>query len=420
MKTLIVLTAGLCCVVLLSLHLPSPPEDWGFYGHRLINRKAVFTLPREMIPFFKQHIDFLSDHAVDPDKRRYATKHEAVRHYIDLDEWGSYPFSNLPRSRTEALSRHCRVMLVSADDTLSLIDSTLPFSTTDTIRVSIPQLGADSAILAFEEFRRFFVAHFLRQYYEEVWTAPADSLLPTIKGCQLPDSLPDWQVLGFDSFSEHGILPYHLILMQNRLTEAFLQKDPDVILRLAADFGHYIGDAHVPLHTTSNYNGQKSGQVGIHAFWESRLPELFAEEDYDFLVGQAQYIKDPHKWYWSMVLESHLLVDSTLAIEQRLRDQVPAEQQYCYDERLGRVVRTQCRDYAEAYHRELNGQVERRMTQAVKAIGSAWYTAWVDAGQPVLRSPQSGIQKPANITAGDAAIPEQPKEKATATRTHEQ
>ena len=47
-------------------------QAWGFYGHKRINRMACFTLPPELFPFFKKHIDFVSDHAVDPDRRRYA------------------------------------------------------------------------------------------------------------------------------------------------------------------------------------------------------------------------------------------------------------------------------------------------------------------------------------------------------------
>ncbi|MBK8338680.1 MAG: 2-phosphosulfolactate phosphatase [Flavobacteriales bacterium] len=45
---------------------------WGFYGHKRINRMACFTLPPKMFAFYKRHIDFVSDHAVDPDRRRYA------------------------------------------------------------------------------------------------------------------------------------------------------------------------------------------------------------------------------------------------------------------------------------------------------------------------------------------------------------
>ncbi|MGC6428813.1 MAG: hypothetical protein ACON4Y_05945 [Flavobacteriales bacterium] len=55
------------------------------------------------------------------------------------------------------------------------------------------------------------------------------------------------------------------------------------ILFICSDLGHYIADANVPLHTTINYDGQLTGQKGIHAFWESRLPELFSSE-YNFFA----------------------------------------------------------------------------------------------------------------------------------------
>ena len=32
----------------------------------------------------------------------------------------------------------------------------------------------------------------------------------------------------------------------------------------------------------------------------------------------------------------------------------------------------------------MNGMVERRLRAAINAVGSIWYTAWVDAGQPDL------------------------------------
>ena len=82
----------LSIVVLLVILSFSIPSEWGFWGHRRINRMAVFTLPPEMISFYKKHIEYITEHAVDPDKRRYATKHEAYRHYIDIDHWGEYPF----------------------------------------------------------------------------------------------------------------------------------------------------------------------------------------------------------------------------------------------------------------------------------------------------------------------------------------
>jgi len=58
---------------------------WGFFGHKRINRMAVFTLPPELVGFYKYHIEYITEHAVDPDKRRYAVEGEAPRHYIDID-----------------------------------------------------------------------------------------------------------------------------------------------------------------------------------------------------------------------------------------------------------------------------------------------------------------------------------------------
>lgn len=74
--------------VMIYLTVLLSQSDWGFFGHRLINRVAVYTVPSEMMGWYKPYIDYIAEHAVDPDKRRYATKHEAVRHYIDLDHWG--------------------------------------------------------------------------------------------------------------------------------------------------------------------------------------------------------------------------------------------------------------------------------------------------------------------------------------------
>jgi hypothetical protein len=182
--------------------------------------------------------------------------------------------------------------------------------------------------------------------------------------------------------------------MQYRLTKAFEEKDINKILRLSSDFGHYIADAHVPLHTTKNYNGQLTNQWGIHGFWESRLPELFAESNYNFFVGKAEYIEDVTEHYWNIVLESHTYVDSVLTIERELRKSFDSDQIYCYEDVGNRTIRTYCRDFSEAYHKRLKGMVESRMTKAVKAVGDAWLTAWIDAGQPNL----TDISRAAELT----------------------
>ena len=89
-----------------------------------------------------------------------------------------------------------------------------------------------------------------------------------------------WQIL----VREIYVLMKHFVTKEE-LQKAFEAKNVDLILKYSADIGHYIGDAHVPLHTTENYNGQMTGQKGIHGLWESRLVEINAE-DYDYFIGE--------------------------------------------------------------------------------------------------------------------------------------
>src|SRR5689334_2156923 len=78
-------------------------SGWGFYAHQQINYYAVFLLPPELLLLYKPHIDFIKEHAVDPDKRRYAVPEEGPRHYIDIDRYGTYPYDSLPRQWNEAI-----------------------------------------------------------------------------------------------------------------------------------------------------------------------------------------------------------------------------------------------------------------------------------------------------------------------------
>jgi len=325
---------------------------------------AVFTLPSSMIGLYKFNIDFLSDHAVDPDKRRYASRHEAVRHYIDMDHWGTPPFEKVPRRWVDMLAAYVTLSCVHESGDTTVLHT--PFI--NNRMVEIP-----------DTMKAFVALHLLPLYYEDTWTFDPDTVQ---KYFPAYDCSPCRQILGDEVFTQHGILPYHLYFMQQRLADAFARKDLPTVLQLSADFGHYLADAHVPLHTTKNYNGQLTGQEGIHAFWESRIPELFAEKDWDFLVGQAIYIDDPRAYYWDIVLRSHRLVDEVLHIEKDLSKTYPDDEQYCFEERLNVMVRTQCADYAAAYQQKMKGMVESRMQDAIQAVGSAWFTAWVDGGQP--------------------------------------
>lgn len=283
----------LCLITLLTLQMNSA-NAWGFWAHQRINRIAVFLLPPEMLTLYKPNIDYLTEHAVDPDKRRYATPDEAPRHYIDLDHYCTLPCDELPKRWTDAVEK-------------------------------------------FSE----------------------------------------------DTLKAYGIVPWRIQQMMYWLTDAFKEKDKGKILRLSTDLGHYIADSNVPLHTTENYNGQLTGQYGIHGFWESRIPELFGE-DYDYFIGKAEFVPKPLDRIWKNIFESHKALDTVLGFEKIMSETFASDQKYVFETRGQTVMRTYSEDYTKAYSKMMDGMVERRMRSSIKMVADIWYTCWVNAGTPSL------------------------------------
>lgn len=358
---------------------------WGFFGHKLINRLAVFTLPEPMIEFYKTHLDYIVEHSVDPDKRRYAVKTEAICHFIDLDKWMEANQSLPDKDFLKAFIRNNAIYLRSKDSSVLLFDTVNTyFKNPDSLYYNKKLLESRIVVESGIELIEFYNAMKQRDFNffkGDDWVFPRyyfEHLMPWLQ--------PDDKIEIIDRFSAHGILPYNLERCFYRLVKAFQAKNLTAILRGSAELGHYIGDAHVPLHTTMNYNGQLTNQHGIHAFWESRIPELFAVETFDFVVGRAEYISNVREHIWDIVLESHKGVTLVLEMERKLNFTTPDDEKFCYDNRLNSVVKTQCKTYAKRYMDLLDHQVENRMRASILSLGSFWMTAWYEAGQPDLNS----------------------------------
>jgi hypothetical protein len=284
-------------LLFLILSLYSFKAFWGFQGHEIINNKAVYCLSDNLFSFYKENITYLSEHAVDPDKRRHSDKDEAPRHYIDIDHYvaaGEDPFLVMPRNWNKAVDKF-------SEDTLIL----------------------------------------------------------------------------------YGIVPWHVLRMTSYLTEAFKKKDKNEILRLSAELGHYVADACVPLHSTENYDGQMTDQKGIHAFWETRLVEIYVG-DFDLICDKAVYIDDQQDYIWSIVQESSSYVEIVLNAEREASLALNEDQKFIIDDKNGYESMIPSPLFSEEFNKRLDGMVEKRMRRAIEAVSSFWYTAWVNAGQPDL------------------------------------
>jgi hypothetical protein len=184
-----------------------------------------------------------------------------------------------------------------------------------------------------------------------------------------------------DTLSAHGIVPWNMLAFYKNLTFAFAQKDTNSIVKLSAELGHYVADAHVPLHTTSNYDGQQTNQVGIHSFWESKIPELLQDELDDW-IGPATYIKEPLKACWDWILESHQMLPQLFEEEKQLSESTPDSKKYVHKQRGMLLEKTYTSKYIADYHKRLDNQVEKRYRASIKHVADLWYSAWLEAGEP--------------------------------------
>lgn len=269
-------------------------SSWGFFAHYKINHLAVFTLPKGMAAFYMANIQYLTDHAITADKRRYTDSTEAPRHFFDADHYGKFPFKTVPHKWNDAVAKYSK-----------------------------------------------------------------------------------------DSLIKYGTVPWAIQYQYYKLVRAFKAHDTSAILHASADLGHYVADASVPLHLTTNYDGQFTDQKGIHALWESRLPELFSSH-YRLYAGKARYIDNPLSQAFIICRSSFKCVDSVILFEKQLSRTFPPDRKYVIIQRGQRKVTDYSPGYCLAYSKLLHGMAERRMRSAILSVGSFWYSAWVDAGQPGL------------------------------------
>ena len=271
---------------------------WGFEPHRRINQQACLILPAPLFGFYKSHINYMMQHATDPDMRRYVDTLEAGRHFIDMEHFGG-DMDSLPMNYYEALEKY-----------------------------------------------------------------------------------------GVQHLQHEGNLPWNIIRNVFLLKQAFSEQNTDFILKISADLGHYLADAHVPLHTTANYNGQLTGQNGIHGLWETEVPKLFMDT---LLVPMPhfEYNENWTSWIWDCIKESNQQVNTVLKAEMNVRHQIPEKEWYGFRQEKNGVKKTYSDAYLTAYHNQLNGMVDQRFIASAQVLAQLIYSAWIMAGEPPLEAHHS-------------------------------
>lgn len=188
-----------------------------------------------------------------------------------------------------------------------------------------------------------------------------------------------------DTLLKYGYVPYWIMEMKVRLTNAFRLRNADSILFYATDLGHYVADAQVPLHTSTNYDGQLTGQKGLHALWESVVPELTLEQFHLAGNKKASYLKNPEAAIWKAVQHAHTLLPLVFNTEKELTAGFTPATKYRTEQRNGREVKSYSKEFAKAYGQRLQESINDQLLRSANLIADFWYSAWVDGGSPDLR-----------------------------------
>lgn len=201
---------------------------------------------------------------------------------------------------------------------------------------------------------------------------------------------------GIDKLKQNGLVPWRTQEMAGRLIRGFeaLHKNGQYaqsdIRFFSAIIGHYVADSHVPLHAVLNYNGQLTGQTGIHGRWED---ELFTRYQKQLVLkpGAIRPIANERDFVFDTLLESAQLADDVLAADKKAigtRD--------VYDDQ-----------YFETLFAETRPILEKRLSDAITAVASMITSAWEQAGKPGL-SATPPPRTPQRRRAGQAETPANP------------
>ena len=222
--------------------------------------------------------DFLAEHSVDADQRKFSDFEEGHKHYIDID---NYP----------------------------------EFNATGTISQDL------------------------------------DSLMTTH---------------GKDFVDEQGILPWTIIATFDSLQSAFSLRQFEKAMFFAADLGHYVGDGHMPLHLTRNYDGQYTNQDGIHSRYESIMLRKYLNQ-ISYEGDSVRYVADISDFVFDFIYENYRYVNTLLTIEEEAA--------------LLTGSRTDDNYYSTLWYHTRDFTIQL-LSNASRRLATLIYTAWVDAGSP--------------------------------------
>ena len=175
---------------------------------------------------------------------------------------------------------------------------------------------------------------------------------------------------GAEFVQKNGTLPWRSEEIYTKLTEAFTQTTPyarENIKLFSAVMAHYAADAHVPFHAALNYDGQLTGQWGIHSRFESDLFERY-QSTLQLSPKLPASIGNPREFIFETLTASFPLVQPVLDA-----DKAAVAGREFYDDA-----------YFEQFFAKVKPILEKRLSDSIGDVAGMIAAAWVEAGRPAL------------------------------------
>ncbi len=172
--------------------------------------------------------------------------------------------------------------------------------------------------------------------------------------------------------TQQGILPWATEETFFKLVNAFKEKNKENVLLYASDLAHYVADGHQPLHATVNYNGQLTLQKGIHSRYEIDMVDKYLNViQNSFEEIKPYYIKYVKDYIFDYIVEANNYVEMILSADKYAS---------------GKTGGTFDKEYYRLLWFKTKYVTISEINSAALCLSSLIYTAWVDAGKPVLEN----------------------------------
>jgi hypothetical protein len=169
---------------------------------------------------------------------------------------------------------------------------------------------------------------------------------------------------GSSTVTSIGVVPWAIDWSLDSLTESLRRGDTTNALQFAADLGHYVGDAHQPLHVTANYNGAQTGNNGIHSRYETTMMGKYLSE-ITVTKDQVHSVAAPIDFAFEYVTYANGLADSIMRADTFAKTLANS---------------TSSSAYYTALWEETGAMTKKQIQNATVDLACLWYTAAVNAG----------------------------------------